>query len=236
MIKVYKVYPDVMNIPGDGDYINIHDHGPLTTEGIFSVDNIMVHEGRSPSDMPGVAFSVGAHPWAINEENGGGLMLKVRDFASHPNVIAIGETGFDKLKGPGPELQWDIFRQHVELSEDLKKPLIIHCVRSYEEVLSGQKKFKPSMPWIIHGFKGKPELARQLTGKGLYLSAWVEWAVRPVSAETLRTIPPDMLFLETDGFDISIIPVYQVVAGYLGIDVKVLKENILRNYFQVFKQ
>jgi len=224
-----------MSYPEAGDYINIHDHGPMPADGIFTVDNIMVHEGRSPAMIEGVAFSVGAHPWSLNEENCESLMLRVRDFAVHPNVIAIGETGFDKLKGAAPELQWDLFRQHVELSENLEKPLIIHCVRSYEEVLSAQKKFKPAMPWIIHGFKGKPELARQLTGKGLYLSAWVEWAVRPVSAETLKSIPPGMLFLETDGFNISIIPVYQVVADHIGIEVETLRKRIQENYRKIFR-
>jgi len=223
-----------MNFPKEGDYINIHDHGPMATEGIFTVDNIMVHEGRSPAIIPGIAFSVGAHPWSLNEENSESLMMKVRDFAVHPNVIAIGETGFDKLKGPDQALQGNLFRQHVELSERLHKPLIIHCVRSYDEVLAAQKKLKPAMPWVIHGFRGKPELASQLTGKGLYLSAWVEWAVRPVSADTLRSIPPGMLFLETDGFDISIIPVYQVVAGYIGIEVAELRKRVRNNYIKVF--
>lgn len=223
-----------MNQPKADDFINFHDHGSIYHKGIFSLDNIMVHEGRSPSDNPGIAFSVGAHPWFIDSGNRDRLMLLVRDFADHPNVIAVGETGFDKLRGATTEFQREVFRKHFELSEKLRKPLIIHCVRSYDEILAEFKSLKPEMPWVIHGFRGKSELAKQLTGKGLYLSAWVEWAIRPVSAETLRSIPAGMLFLETDGFDISIIPVYSVVAGYLGIEVEELRKNIFASFKRVF--
>lgn len=223
-----------MNRPKKDDYINFHDHGSLKEEGIFTVDNIMVHEGRSPSDMEGIAFTVGAHPWFVTGDNMESLMQLVADFSVHPNVIAIGETGFDKLKGPATEIQRKLFRRHVEISEQLRKPLIIHCVRSFDEILGEQKALRPSMPWIIHGFRGKPELAGQMTGKGLYLSAWVEWAIRPESAETLRSVPSNMLFLETDGFDISIIPVYQVVANHLGMEVSVLKEQVHGNFMKVF--
>lgn len=222
------------NRPGPKDYINIHDHGALTTEGVFIVDNIMVHQGRSPSENRGIAFSVGAHPWNIDLLNLESQMSIVRDFSLHPNVIAIGESGFDKIKGESMELQKEAFIMHSEISEERGKPLVIHCVKAFDEVLAAKREIKPHMPWIMHGFRGSPELARQLTGKGIYLSAWVEWAIRPVSAETLRAIPREMLFLETDGFDISIIPVYQVVAGHLGVEVPVLREQVHGNFLRVF--
>ena len=58
-----------MNLPGKQDFINFHDHGSLPAEGIFSMDNIMIHEGREPSRNEGITYSVGAHPWFINEDN-----------------------------------------------------------------------------------------------------------------------------------------------------------------------
>jgi TatD DNase family protein len=223
-----------MNRPEKGDYINIHDHGAVIAEGIFTVDNVMVHEGRTPSMMHGITYSVGAHPWHINEMNFESQMAKVRDYAVHENVIALGESGYDHLKGAGEEIQKRAFREHVAISEEMGKPLFIHCVRAYDTILAEAKNLKPSVPWILHGFNGKKALAAQLTGKGIYLSAWVEWAIRPVSSETLKSIPSNMLFLETDGFDISIIPVYNVVAGHLGIESEELREILYGNYRRIF--
>ena len=150
-------------------------------------------------------------------------------------LIAIGETGFDKLKGPSIDLQRKAFERHFEIAEELSKPLIIHCVRAWPEILEEKKRLKPSTPWVIHGFKGKKELAQQLCDKGFYLSAWVEWAIRPVSSETLNNIPPDRLFLETDGFDIGIEPVYKVVAGYLEMEVEALKTIVYNNYMALIR-
>jgi TatD DNase family protein len=97
-----------------------------------------------------------------------------------------------------------------------------------------KKSMRPKVPWLLHGFRGKPELVQQLTSKGIFLSAWVEWAIRPLSAESLRAIPEDMLFLETDGFDIGIEPVYKVVAGHIGVEAEALRERVYQNYLTVF--
>ena len=219
-----------MNLPANTDYINFHDHGSIRHDGVFTVDNIMVHEGRTPSELRGITHTVGAHPWFLTADNFERHLLSVRDMAASENIVGIGETGFDKVKGPSIDLQRKAFERHFEIAEDLSKPLIIHCVRSWPEILEEKKRLKPTTPWVIHGFKGKKELARQLCDKGFYLSAWVEWAIRPVSADTLNNMPLDRLFLETDGFDIGIEPVYKVVAGYLGMEVERLKEQIYKNY------
>lgn len=223
-----------MNLPARSDYINIHDHGAMPEEGQFTVDNIMVHEGRRPVINEGVAYTVGAHPWFLTPDNRLAMMARVRDFSVHPGVIAIGESGFDRLKGASPELQKEVFFEHAEIAESLGMPLIIHCVRAYDEVLAVKKSMRPKVPWLLHGFRGKPELVKQLVSKGIYLSVWVEWAIRPLSAESLRAIPGDMFFLETDGFDIGIEPVYKVVANHLGMEAEELRERVYQNYLTVF--
>jgi TatD DNase family protein len=223
------------NLPEQGDYINIHDHGTLAVNGVFSVDNIMVHEGREPSVIKGVAFTIGAHPWHIEEENIDRLILKVKDFSTNLNVIAIGEAGLDKLRGPAFDIQICAFEQQAEMAESVDKPMYIHCVGAWDEILDEHKKLQPKVPWIIHGFKGKKELVTQLIDKGFYLSPFVEWAIRPESTEIIRAIPTDRLFLETDGFDIDIEPVYKVVADHLNISLLNLKENIYQNFMKIFK-
>jgi len=225
-----------MTGPAKYDFINIHDHGAEPQEGFYTIDNIMVHENRYPGETEGIAFSCGAHPWHIGHDNIEDQMKKVREYVSLPSVIAVGEAGFDRIRGSDRGLQGKAFRYHVEISEENKKPLFIHCVKAWDELLKCHKEMHPEMDWIIHGFRGKPELATQLLAKGFYLSPWVEWAIRPDSALTLRSIPLERLFLETDGFDISIEPVYKVVAENLEMDMMTLKKSLYNNFYNIFNK
>lgn len=224
-----------MKGPDKYDFINIHDHGAHPIDGVFTIDNIMVHETRYPAEIPGIEYSCGAHPWYITGDNIDIMIGKVKEYASLPHVIALGEAGFDRLRGPDKMLQEKAFIEQVEISEELRKPLFIHCVKAWDELLGSYKKIQPEMKWIIHGFRGKTDLAEQLLGKGFYLSPWVEWAIRPESTATLKSIPQNRLFLETDGFDIEIEPVYRVVADHLQIDLQALKKQLWGNFNSLFK-
>ena len=66
--------------------------------------------------------------------------------------------------------QTALLRIHYELSETLRKPLILHIVKSFPEIIALRKQWKPTQPWIIHGFRSKPQLARELLAHGFHLS------------------------------------------------------------------
>jgi TatD DNase family protein len=223
-----------MNFPGNGDYINIHTHGGKSSAGIFIVENLMAHEGVVPQDLPATAFSLGIHPWFLNEGNSAELLDFVRDYASNSSVIALGEAGFDKLRGPSPEVQYRVFREQVEIAGALSKPVFIHCVKAWDELLAAQKAIRPKTKLIIHGFRGNKELAAQLLSKGFFLSFWFDFIIRPESAALIRSIARDRIFLETDGADIDIKKIYEKVAQDLGVTVDELKNIILANYNTVF--
>ena len=133
------------------------------------------------------------------------------------------------------ELQTEIFEEQVKISEDLKKPLIIHCVKGWNELTASYQKMKPKMPWLVHGFRGKSELANQLISKGIYLSLWYEFVLKSECSELLHSIPLDRLFLETDGSGVDIKIIYKKVAEDLGISVNELKKIIFENYKKLFK-
>jgi TatD DNase family protein len=224
-----------MNIPQAGDFIDIHVHGGTSAAGIFILESLMAHERKEPGNDKGIAYTYGIHPWFLNEENHTDQLEEVKRVSLHPNVIAIGEAGFDKLRGPSPELQRDIFERQAQISEELRKPLIIHCVRSWEELIASHRKIKPSLPWMIHGFRGKAQLAEQLISKGFYLSIWFEFVLRPESAELLRATPLNRLFLETDGADVDIKDIYSKVSADLGISTEKLKASLFSNFLEFFK-
>lgn len=221
-------------VPQPGDYIDIHVHGGKPAQGVFILEALMAHEDRLPELTEGTAFTYGIHPWFLDEESYRDHFRRVEKVTAMQEVIAIGEAGFDKLRGPSPELQTEVFEAQVSISENLHKPLIIHCVRAWDELLASQKKMKPGMQWMIHGFRGKPKQAQQLLSKGFWLSIWFEYALRPESGELFKTLPIEKFFLETDGAEVDIRDIYNKVSSDLEISTDSLKSAMYNNYKTFF--
>jgi TatD DNase family protein len=224
-----------MSFPQQNDFIDIHTHGAIPSPGIFSVETLMAHEERIPVETAGLAFTSGIHPWNLNNENHDRLLLYVERIASYKSVIAVGEAGFDKIKGPAIDLQQKTFEEQVRLAEKLRKPVVIHCVRAWEELVSAHKILKPKMPWLVHGFRGKSELGMQLISKGMYLSFWFDFILKPESAHLIKSLPKERIFFETDGADVDIRDIYKKVSNDLGLTIDEIKSQILINFNEFFK-
>jgi TatD DNase family protein len=223
-----------MNYPLPGDYIDIHTHGSAVITGIFAIENLMAHEERTPGDITAQPCSYGIHPWHLNKKTIDQLISNVQSFSSSPALVAIGEAGFDKLRGPDIETQTRAFEAQVIISEAIRKPLFIHCVRAWDELMPAHKRLRPKMPWLIHGFRGNVELAMQLLSKGMFLSFWFDFVIRPESSGLLRSVPKEKIFFETDGADTDIRTIYDKVAGDLDMGVDELKSIMLANYNKFF--
>jgi len=224
-----------MNLPSQDDFIDIHTHGALPSPGIFSVETLMAHENRLPVETRGMAFTAGIHPWHLNDGNRKEQLDFIHEIAGNPLLIAIGEAGFDRFRGPSLELQRSTFEEQVKIAGEVQKPLVIHCVRWWEELLQVHKKFKPHKPWLVHGFRGKKELGLQLISNGMYISFWFDFIVRPEASELIRALPVDRIFLETDGADADIRDIYRKVAGDLSKTVDELKKILADNFYRLFK-
>ena len=105
----------------------------------------------------------------------------------------------DTMCGVPMELQTEAFERHIRLSEDVRKPLIVHDVRAHPQLISLHKKWKPIMPWVIHGFRGKPQLADMLLREGFYLSFGEHF-----SPASVAVVPSGKLLVETDESHLSI--------------------------------
>ena len=222
-----------MDLPLPGDYIDIHTHGSGRIAGIYAIENLMAHEIRTPQDIPEQACTYGIHPWHLSNNTIDHLLKSVYAVGGHTNMVAIGEAGFDKLRGPSIDLQRRAFENQVIVSEEIMKPVVIHCVRAWDELLPVHKRLKPKMPWLIHGFRGNLELARQLLSKGMYLSFWFDFVIRPEASGLLKQLPIDRIFLETDGADIDIRSIYEKVSTDLAISVDDLK-RVMSDNFKIF--
>ena len=170
-----------------------------------------------------VKLSIGLHPWKVNADWQLTVSL-ISQEARRKDVWAIGECGLDKAKGEALSLQMEAFRAQIAIAEEVQKPMIIHCVRAFDELLmlrreletACKKEGREPQPWVIHGFRGKPEQAKQMMTKGMLLSFGHQYNV-----ETLRSvfISSRPFYLETDDLHFSVRQIYEQVAHHLDVDV-----------------
>lgn len=165
----------------------------------------------------GMLYSVGIHPW-LTEETTQADTERLRRAAAHPQVAAIGETGIDALRGASAERQTEIFKTHIAISEEWRKPLILHAVKSIDQILALHKQTHPSSAWIWHGFRGNGHTAETLARRGIYMSAGEKF-----NAEGVKAIPDRLLLLETDESALPVGDIARLVAAARGAS----KESIL---------
>lgn len=176
-------------------------------------------------------LSAGVHPWYINEKAYNLQLKKLAGIAQNPAIKFIGECGLDRLKGASLPLQEEIFIKQIRIAEEVKKPVIIHCVRCYNELISIKKIVRPRVPMVVHGFNTNIEIARQLFNKGFYLSLGGALLNENANAvKVLQEIPLEKLFLETDDKAISIVDIYQRAAQVRDLSIKELEMVVFDNY------
>jgi len=178
-------------------------------------------------------FSIGLHPWYLNEETLLQDFEELKQASSKSNVVAIGECGLDKVCKTDWALQENCFRMQIELAEQVQKPLIVHCVKAYPEVLGMLKKHRNKVPVVFHGFNKNKEIALEILNHGYYLS-FGKHLFNENLAKVLTTVPLDRLFLETDASDIPIAAIYDKACSILDVSIEKLKTQIEANAIQVF--
>lgn len=178
---------------------------------------------------PGRFYSLGVHPWEVELENRIDWEL-FEELAGNPQVLAIGECGLDKqVHAEDMQAQERVFSRQLAIAEKLRKPLLIHNVKSTGIIELLKRSSLNDVPWIQHGFRGKPELAREMLRAGFYLSFGARY-----NEDSLRTVPLDRLFLETDDSMTDICEIYVNAAHVLGITVKELTEQVQSTIRKVF--
>ena len=213
-------------------YIDIHTHQQDQQDrNILSIYNLNVpeHFCRCGLDLENKKYSLGIHPWNINAQLLSENLRFIEENASFNCVKAIGESGLDKLTETPWELQMRAFLSQIAISEKIKKPLIIHCVRAFDELIALKKEIKPEQSWIIHGFRGKPGQMEQLTRLGFCLSFGEYF-----NEDTIKKMPLDQMFLETDDKEISISRIYKKVLESLNISEQELKDQLEKNFTERF--
>ena len=214
-------------------YIDAHTH----TEGNADcVSVVSIFPDKVETIKKDKYYSLGLHPWFIPEKGVGKLLEKVEKAARMEEVVAIGECGLDKLASTSMEIQQFVFEKHIEIAEKVQKPLIIHCVRSFNELVQIKNFSNSSVEWVVHGFNNNLQIADMLIRHEMYLSIG-KALLNPESnaSKVITQLEDELYLLETDdsGHDIS--EIYKAVEDLLGMDTDILKLSMMTNFINCFK-
>ena len=211
--------------------IDIHTHRATDALSIQILNVFAQDLFEVERDSP---FSAGLHPWDIDLSNPEECIKTIERFAVQKNMLAIGECGLDRIISTDFALQERYFRQQIEIAEKFRKPLIIHCVRAYSDLMKFKKASKSDLPWIIHGYAGNLDITQSLIVHNFYFSAGERLLKDSRKHDVLRAISLDRLFLETDDGDTSITEIYSMAAQVLNIDQDTLIQFITDNFKRIF--
>lgn len=192
---------------------------------------------------PGLLLSTGIHPWATADLTSGELereLSLVERLARLPQVVAVGEAGLDTLRGASPEVQSDLLRRQILISEKVGKSLLLHVVRSGHRIMGlcreMERSLKPDglrQPWIWHGFRGGREEAMQFLA--LRPENYISFGSR-FNREALKAVPPGRLLLETDDSPLTLADVAAAVAPHLSIHPDELLQRAASNLGKIYQK
>lgn len=211
-------------------FLNFHAHQQMPAENEMVIQSLFLQDNLITSKSDKIFFTAGLHPWHADQLSEKEIINRLESLIEARSILAIGETGLDKLKGPDLTIQLEVFKTHVLVAEKYNLPVIVHSVKSHNEILKVKLDLKSNIPWVIHHFNGSKQMAFDFINHGFYLS--LSYHVNNKNSrlsEYLTDLPLNKIFLETDDFDIDIKSLYEITAERFGISVEKLKKQMINN-------
>lgn len=210
-------------------YINVHTHSTEKEQQSVAVLNL--HEAFDNIPDTGL-FSAGLHPWFI-DDNTTIAFTQLQHAVHKQNVLAVGECGLDKKCTTDFQLQQHWFIQQLQLANEMNKPVMIHCVRAFDEVLHLLENHKVYVPVVFHGFHKSIELAKRIIKQGYYLS-FGRHLLHPSVQDVFNQLPVNSVLLETDDSSVPIQSIYKAAADALNSNEDTVCSQLLENAIRVF--
>jgi TatD DNase family protein len=218
-----------MNFPEDY-FLDFHAHQQMPAEKEIVIQSLFLQNDLIASNSDKIFFTAGLHPWHADQLSIEEVNNRLEQLIHSKSIIAIGEAGIDKLKGPGLDVQIEVLKKHIEIAEKYSLPLIVHSVKAHNEILKLRVESKSKVPWVIHQFNGGKQIATDFIKQGFYLS--VSKHINNEKSKInhyLGELPIEKIFLETDDFDIDIKYLYSYAAAKFDISIEALKKQLIKN-------
>ena len=211
-------------------FINLHTHKFSNLSDVIEVVN--QYPWEFDASIPN--YSIGIHPWYIDENRLESDLEIIKEKLQLNECLALGECGLDKRIEIPLDLQISVFKKQLEIVRLTNKPIVLHCVAAYDEVIAIKKEMKIENPMIIHGFSKNEQVAKSLLNNGFYLS-FGKYLLRNPDLEKVFTFAPEnQVLLETDTIEESIYQVYEKAASIKGISVEEMKTIVFTNFSRIF--
>jgi len=209
---------------------NLHTHFTANNPQVFEVVNRYPYQAI---DVP--YFSTGIHPWYIDVDKIDEHLTIIEQRLQQPNCLALGECGLDKRIEIPLNIQVQVFEKQLALAKQYQKPVILHLVAAFQELIEIKNRLEPGVPMIVHGFSKNAQVAKQLLDNGFYLSFGKYLLRNPELSEVFAAVPEDRFLLETDTIEEGIADVYAKAALARSMDIEVLKSIVQNNFKNIFK-
>lgn len=210
-------------------YINAHTHRAVDDS---HLELLSLEPGEA---VRARYYSRGIHPWHVSAATLNDDFSAVQASAQEAQCLAIGECGLDKLSKTPFDLQQKAFLMQVDLANEVKKPVVVHCVKAFSEMLSCLNMADNKMPVIIHGFNNREATTSLLLNEGCFFSFGKALLGYDSNAsKALRTAGRRRIFLETDNAEVPIEHIYEKAAQLLGVSSEIVLTQIQRNFEEVF--
>lgn len=212
-------------------FYNLHTHRFTNDSEITELVN--QYPWEFVADIP--QYSIGIHPWYIVEDRVESDLQFIEQKLQLPECLALGECGLDKRIDIPMELQTEVFAKQIALAEKYQKPLVLHLVAAYQELIAIHKKRPIKVPVILHGFSKNEQTAKSLLDCGFYLSFGKYLLRNPELAAVFQLVPNDRFFLETDTIEETLMEVYDKASVIKALSLTELKKQVALNWRKVFK-
>lgn len=212
-------------------YFNLHTHKFTNNPNVLELVN--QYPWEFDASIP--QYSIGIHPWYIDENRLENDLKTIEEKLQLQECLALGECGLDKRIDIPMDLQVKVFEQQIALAEKYKKPLVLHLVAAYQELIEIKNRLQVSVPIILHGFSKNEQTAKQLIENGCYLSFGKYLLRNPELKSVFQSVPNDKFFLETDTIDETLEEVYRLASEYKNCSLEEIKALTTVNFNKVFK-
>lgn len=211
-------------------YLDFHCHSVKPRDDKFVIQSLFLHEEQEFLEQENLKYTIGLHPWYADKLTSKETITQLEKVILEKKIIAVGEAGLDKIRGADWNTQEDIFRLHIDIAAKHKLPLIIHSVRTHNDVIKIRKDSKTNNPWVIHLFSGSQQIAEDFIRHNCYISIGHHILDEKSRIQQyLKNIPIERIFLETDDFNIDIEEIYAKAADIYEVSLSFLKKQMFVN-------
>lgn len=211
-------------------FFNLHTH--KFTNNSNTLELVNQYPWQFDESIP--IYSIGIHPWYIDEKRLESDLTIIEQKLPGPKCLALGECGLDKRIEIPMALQIEVFEKQIALAEKYQKPLVLHLVAAFDELIEIKKRLNISVPLIIHGFSKNEQVAKQLIDNGFYLSFGKYLLRNPEMESVFTSVPNNRFFLETDTLEETLQEVYKIAAHYRQTTAIELEQQVETNFKAVF--